>query len=128
MHEEQRVEHIDRLIQGIELMGPGALFERFGAKFLDHHLDANLVHRGLNAQLNPVGASVDSVDDAGELAAKYSIEKNYFQGRWEEPSNDLLHVLRMHPKVKDIYLVSSQSSTGTGSGPPLGHALMRRAP
>lgn len=111
MHEAQRVEHIDRLIQGIGLIGPGALFERFGAKFLDHHLDVDLVHRGLNAQLNPVGGTVDSVDDAGELAAEYSIEKNYFQGRWEKPSNDLLHVLRMHPKVKDIYLVSSQSST-----------------
>lgn len=47
MHEAQRVEHIERLITGIGLIGPGSIFERFGAKFLDHHLDANLVHRGL---------------------------------------------------------------------------------
>lgn len=111
MREAQRVEHIDRLIEGIGLIGPGALFERFGAKFLDRHLDADLVHRGLNAQLNPVGGTVDSVDDTGKLAAEYSIEKSYFQGRWAKPTNDVLHVLRKHPEVKDVYLLSSQIST-----------------
>lgn len=111
MREAQRVEHIDRLIDGIGLIGPGALFERFGAKFLDHHLDAGLVHRGLNAQLNPVGGTVDSVDDTGKLAAEYSIEKNYFQGHWAKPTNDVLHVLRKHPEVEDVYLLSSQIST-----------------
>jgi tetratricopeptide (TPR) repeat protein len=111
MREAQRVEHIGRLIEGIGLIGPGAVFERFGAKFLDHHLDAGLVHRGLNAQLNPVGGTVDSVDDAGRLAAEYSVEKDYFQGKWVKPTNDILHVVRKHPDVKDIYLLSSQSST-----------------
>ncbi|MDW9830302.1 hypothetical protein GOB24_22250 [Sinorhizobium meliloti] len=111
MREAQRVEHINRLIAGIGLIGPGAAFERFGAKFLDHHLDERLVHRGLNAQLNPVGDTVDSVDDAGRVAAEYSIEKDYFQARWTKPTNDLLHVLRNHPNVVDIYLLSSQSST-----------------
>jgi hypothetical protein len=111
MREAQRVEHIGRLIAGIGLIGPGAVFERFGAKFLDHHLDAGLVHRGLNARLNPVGGTVDSADDAGRLAAEYSIEKDYFQGKWAKPTNDILHVVRNHPDVKDIYLLSSQSST-----------------
>jgi len=111
MYEAQRVEHIERLITGIGLIGPGSIFERFGAKFLDHHLDADLVHRGLNAQLNPVGGTVDSVDDAGKLAAEYSIEKDYFQARWAKPTKDVLHVLKLHPGVSDVYLVSSQRST-----------------
>ena len=114
MREAQRVEHIDRLIDGIKLIGPGPMFERFGAKFLDHHLGVELVHRGLNAQLNPVGGTVDSVDDPGRVAGEYSIEKDYFQARWEKPTNDLLHVLRTHPDVKDIYLLSSQLATAAG--------------
>lgn len=114
MREAQRVEHIDRLITGISHIGPGSIFERFGAKFLDHHLDVGLVHRGLNAQLNPVGGAVDSVDDTGRIAAEYSIEKDYFQARWEKPTKDLLHVVRTHPDVKDIYLLSSQLATATG--------------
>lgn len=114
MREAQRVEHIDRLIAGIGRIGPGSMFERFGAKFLDYHLEVGLVHRGLNAQLNPVGGTVDSVDDPGRIAAEYSIEKDYFQARWEKPTNDLLHVVRTHPEVKDIYLLSSQLATAAG--------------
>lgn len=112
MREAERVEHINRLVDGIQIIGPGSMFERFGAKFLDHHLgDVDLIHRGLNAQLNPVGGVVDSVDDAGRIAGEYSIEKDYFQARWAKPTNDLLHVLRTHPDVQDIYLLSSQAST-----------------
>jgi len=114
MHEAQRVEHIERLIAGIGLIGPGPMFERFGAKFLDHHLEAGLVHRGLNAQLNPVGGTVDSVDDSGQIAGEYSIEKDYFQARWEKPTKDLLHVVNTHPDVEDIYLLSSQLATAGG--------------
>jgi tetratricopeptide (TPR) repeat protein len=114
MREAERAEHIHRLIAGIGLIGPGSMFERFGAKFLDHHLEVGLVHRGLNAQLNPVGGTVDSVDDRGWIAGEYSIEKDYFQARWEKPSNDLLHVVRTHPDVKDIYLLSSQLATAAG--------------
>ncbi|MFJ4085393.1 NB-ARC domain-containing protein [Pseudomonas psychrophila] len=111
MREAQRVEHLERLIEGIKIVGGGSVFERFGAKFLDHHLHAGLVHRGLNTQLNPIGGTVDSVDDAGEIAAEYSIDKQYFHGHWNKPSNDLLHVLRKHPNVQNIYLVSSQTAT-----------------
>lgn len=111
MLESERVELINRLIAGIEIIGPGAIFERFGAKFLDHHLGVDLVHRGLNAQLNPVGGTVDSVDDAGLVAAEYSILKDYFQGQWIKPTDDLLHVLHKHPATQDVYLLASQSST-----------------
>lgn len=114
MREAQRVEHIDRLIAGVGLIGPGPMFERFGAKFLDHHLEVGLMHRGLNAQLNPVGGTVDSVDDPGRVAGEYSIEKDYFQARWAKPTNDLLHVVKTHPDVKDIYLLSSQLATAAG--------------
>lgn len=85
MREAQRVEHLERLIKCIKIVGDGSVFERFGAKFLDHHLHAGLIHRGLNTQLNPVGGTVDSVDDAGEIAAEYSIDKQYFHGHWTKP-------------------------------------------
>ena len=114
MREAERAEHIHRLIEGIGVIGPGSMFERFGGKFLDYHLQVGLVHRGLNAQLNPVGGTVDSVDDPGRIAGEYSIEKDYFQARWAKPTNDLLHVVRSHPDVKDIYLLSSQLATAAG--------------
>ncbi len=113
MQEAQRVEHIERLIDGIQRIGPGSSFERFGAKFLNHHLGVELVHRGLNVQLSPVGHTVDSVNDEGSVAAEYSIEKNYFQSKWTKPTDDMLHVLRMHPAVVDIYLLSSQVSSAS---------------
>jgi hypothetical protein len=111
VREVQRAEHIERLIEGIEKIGPGSSFERFGAKFLNHHLDMDLVHRGLNVQQNPVGGTVDSVDDAGVVAAEYSIEKGYFQGAWTKPTKDMLHVLRTHHDIQDIYLLSAQSTS-----------------
>jgi hypothetical protein len=111
MLEAQRAEHIERLIEGIEMIGPGSSFERFGAKFLDHHLELDLVHRGLNVQQNPIGGTVDSVDDASVVAAEYSIEKGYFQGAWAKPTKDMLHVLRTHQDIQDIYLLSSQSTS-----------------
>lgn len=111
MRESLRVDYVTRLIEGIGRIGPGPMFERFGAKFLDHHLDVALVHRGLNAQLSPVGRTIDSYDDAGEVGAEYSIEQDYFQGAMGKASRDLLHVLRKHPQVEDIYLLSSRKAS-----------------
>ena len=108
MREAVRTEHISRLIEGIKLIGPGALFERFGAKFIDHHLEINFNHRGLNVQLNPIGRTIDSYDDARCIGVEYSAQKDYFTGYWDKPTNDLLHAVRTHTDLKDIYLLSSQ--------------------
>lgn len=110
MRESLRADYITRLMDGIGRIGPGPMFERFGAKFLDHHLDAALVHRGLNAQLSPVGHTIDSYDDAGTVGAEYSIDQEYFAGSMSKARDDLLHVLRKHPTVVDIYLLSSRKA------------------
>ncbi|HEV2170033.1 MAG TPA: hypothetical protein VGR40_03745 [Candidatus Binatus sp.] len=86
------------------------MFERFGAKFLDHHLDVTLVHRGLNVQMNPVGRTIDNYDDASRTGAEYSIEQDYFVGQMDKASGDLTHVLEKHPGVVDIYLLSSRKA------------------
>jgi hypothetical protein len=83
MREALRIEHVSRLIDGVKLIGPGPIFERFGAKFVDHHLGVNFNHRGLNVQLNPVGRTIDSYDDAQRTGAEYSAEKDYFTSVWE---------------------------------------------
>ena len=80
MLESLRSDYIARLMEGIARIGPGPMFERFGAKFLDHHLDVTLVHRGLNVELSPVGRTIDSYDDASLTGAEYSIEQGYFAG------------------------------------------------
>ncbi len=110
MRESLRVDYVTRLIEGIGRIGPGSMFERFGAKFLDHHLDVALVHRGLNAQLSPVGHTIDSYDDAGKIGGEYSIEQDYFLGAMGKATSDLLHVLRKHPEVVDVYLLSSRKA------------------
>lgn len=111
MLEALRINHIGRIIDGIANIGPGPMFERFGAKFLDHHLKVKLVHRGLNKQLNPVGGTIDSYDDEQRVAAEYSAEKGYFESWMQKPSSDIVHVLRKHPSAKEIYLVSSQEAS-----------------
>lgn len=114
MREQLRADYITRLISGLSKIGPGSMFERFGAKFLDHHLDVSLIHRGLNVQLNPVGHTIDSYDEAGTTGAEYSIDQAYFTGSMLKASGDLIHVLRKHPQARDIYLLSSQvAPTGT---------------
>lgn len=110
MRESLRADYITRLMDGIGRIGPGPMFERFGAKFLDHHLDVALVHRGLNALLSPVGHTIDSYDDAGRVGAEYSIDQDYFSGSMPKARDDLLHVLRKHPTVADIYLLSSRKA------------------
>ena len=110
MREAIRTEHISRLIDGIALIGPGPLFERFGAKFVDHHVGVNFNHRGLNVQLSPVGRTIDSYDDAQRTGAEYSAEKGYFTGFWQKPTDDLLHAVRTHQDIKDVYLLSSQEA------------------
>lgn len=110
MRESLRADYTARLMDGIGRIGPGPMFERFGAKFLDHHLDVALVHRGLNAQLSPVGHTIDSYDDAGRVGAEYSIDQDYFSGSMPKARDDLLHVLRKHPAVADIYLLSSRKA------------------
>lgn len=120
MRESLRADYVARLMDGIGRIGPGPMFERFGAKILDHHLDVALVHRGLNAQLSPVGHTIDSYDDAGTTGAEYSIDQDYFAGSMPKARDDLLHVLRKHPAVADIYLLSSRKA-GEGVVPVFTH-------
>ncbi len=108
MRESLRAAYIVRLIDDISHIGPGPSFERFGAKFLDHHLGIALIHRGLSPLLSPVGHTIDSYDDAGLTGAEYSIDQDYFTGSMPKTKSDLLHVLRKHPTVVDIFLLSSQ--------------------
>jgi hypothetical protein len=111
MLESLRSEYIARLMEGIAHIGPGQMFERFGAKFLDHHLDVTLVHRGLNVQPSPVGRTIDSYDDASLTGAEYSIAQDYFAAQMDKASGDLIHVLRTHPSVVNIYLLSSRKAS-----------------
>lgn len=103
-----RSQHVERLIEAIRVIAPGATFERFGGHFLNHYLDVALTHRGLNVLGNPVGGAVDSVDESGRHAAEYSIDKTYFDGSMIKATNGALHVVELHPQALHIYLLSSQ--------------------
>jgi hypothetical protein len=108
MIQSLRNNHIERLAEAMRVIGPGATFERFGAVFMDHYLGVPLSHRGLNVLGNPVGGTIDTKDDMGDIAAEYSGDKDYFTGKMDKPTGDLEHVHKLHPKAKDIFLLSSQ--------------------
>lgn len=89
----------------------GPRFEAFGQRFMDFVVKEKLVHRGLNEDGHPVGYTVDSFSDTGKTVAEYSATKDYFSGRLDKPVNDLLHAVRLHGGVEDIYLVASASAS-----------------
>ena len=105
-----RAHHIGRLIEGLRLIAPGAVFERFGGKFLDQYLAVPLTHRGLNVLGHPVGGTVDTVGENGRCAAEYSTEKTYFDGTMAKPTADAEHARALNPNATDIFLLSSQEA------------------
>ncbi|MGA8549420.1 MAG: hypothetical protein WB678_04195 [Stellaceae bacterium] len=105
-----RAHHIGRLIEGLRLIAPGAVFERFGSRFLDHYLAVPLTHRGLNVLGHPVGGTVDTVGENGRCVAEYSTEKTYFDGTMAKPTADAEHARALNPNATDIFLLSSQEA------------------
>jgi len=95
-------------MEAIKLIAPGPRFEQFGGVFLKRYLGVPLNNRGLNVLGNPVGHTVDTVSDLGDIAAEYTIEKNYFQGRMEKAWNDVRHAREAHPDSKHIFLLCTE--------------------
>lgn len=110
MNSYLRTHHIVGLIEGIRVIAPGAAFERFGGRLLEHFLGVPLIHRGLNVLGHPVGGTVDTIDEAGRLAAEYSTQQGYFDGTMRKATADVLHVASLHPQANNIYLLSSQEA------------------
>ncbi len=105
-----RLSRIKRLIENVEVIAPGPRFERFGGIFLDYYLGVPLGHRGLNALGNPVGYTVDTVSDQGDVAAEYTIEKTYFDGPMDKAWGDFEHARAHHPEAKHIFLLCTESA------------------
>jgi tetratricopeptide (TPR) repeat protein len=110
MNETLRTLFVKRLIENIEVIAPGPRFERFGAIFLDYYLGIPLGHRGLNALGNPVGYTVDTVSDQGDVAAEYTIDKKYFDGAMDKAWGDFEHARNHHPKAKHIFLLCTETA------------------
>jgi hypothetical protein len=110
MNETLRTLFVKRLIENIEVIAPGPRFERFGGIFLDYYLGIPLGHRGLNALGNPVGYTVDTVSDRGDVAAEYTIEKTYFDGAMEKAWGDFEHARARHPLAKHVFLVCTETA------------------
>src|SRR5258707_15848006 len=88
----------------------GARFERFGGTFLGHYLAIPLNNRGLNVLGNPVGYTIDTVSDLGDVAAEYTIEKKYFDGRMAKAWGDLRHAREAHPDSQHTFLVCTETA------------------
>jgi hypothetical protein len=109
MNETLRTLFVKRLIENIEVIAPGPRFERFGGIFLEHYLGIPLSHRGLDALGSPVGHTVDTVSDQGDVAAEYTIDKTYFDGAMDKAWSDFEHARACHPKAKHIYLLCTET-------------------
>ncbi|WP_342712630.1 NB-ARC domain-containing protein [Bradyrhizobium sp. B124] len=110
MNETLRNLFVKRLIENIEVIAPGPRFERFGAVFLDYYLQIPLGHRGLNALGSPVGYTVDTVSDQGDIAAEYTIDKTYFEGTMDKAWGDFEHARKKHPNAKHIFLLCTETA------------------
>ena len=99
---------INELLRGIGTIGP--TFEAFSQRFVDHLVDLPMQHRGLNSEGQPVGHTVDSVSEQGEVAAEYSAEQDYFEWPFKKIFKDLRHVRKLHPQAINVLLISSRES------------------
>ena len=89
--------------------------ELFGHGLIEFIEGKRLVHHGLNTNHRPVGYTVDSFSQSGDVIGEYSAEQNYFintAGKDEIPffkkvANDIDHALS-HGNPKKIYLIASQ--------------------
>ena len=105
-----RAHHIGRLIEGLRLIAPGAVFERFGSQ-----IPRPLSRRPANASGaerigTPCRGTVDTVGENGHCVAEYSTEKTYFDGTMAKPTADAEHARALNPNATDIFLLSSQEA------------------
>lgn len=99
---------ISRVMESLEILGPGSAFERFAVLLVEFLRDIQLVHRGLSVNSSPVGGVLDAVTSDGRVVVEASINQSYFSGRMKKPREDLAHVYRLAPHAEDIYLLCSQ--------------------
>jgi hypothetical protein len=110
VNEALRTLFLTRLLEAISVIAPGPRFEQFGGKFLSYLIGIPLNNRGLNVLGNPVGHVVDTVSDLGDIAAEYTIEKRYFDGRMTKAWGDLRHARQAYPDSKEVFLVCTETA------------------
>lgn len=89
--------------------------ELFGHGLIELIEGKRLVHHGLNANYRPVGYTVDTFSQNGDVIGEYSAEKSYFANAAKEGetpvfkkvAKDIDHALS-HSKPQKIYLIASQ--------------------
>lgn len=101
---------VSRLIESIGIVSPGSRFERLGTIFLQHYLGIPLNNRGLNVLGNPVGHSIDTVSDIGDIGAEFTTEKKYFEGRMPKAWQDVRHAREAHPDSRHIFLLCTETA------------------
>ncbi len=92
-----------------------ASLELFGRGVIELIEGRRLVHHGLNADHRPVGYTVDTFSQSGDVIGEYSAEKGYFvnaAGEDETPffkkvAKNIDHALS-YGNPKKIYLIASQ--------------------
>lgn len=97
---------VNELIRGISDIGPQ--FESFGQRVMDYLVDEPLIHRGQNKKDFPVGHTIDTYSQSGEIAAEYSADEKYFDVPLKKLFSDYRHIRSNHPQAKTIYLLSAQ--------------------
>lgn len=89
--------------------------ELFGHALIELIEGKRMVHHGLNANYSPVGYTVDTFSQSGDVIGEYSTEKGYFVNasglgetpRFKKIEKDIDHALS-HGHPKKIYLMTSQ--------------------
>ena len=123
----RRIEFVNRLMSGIQLIGPATQFEPFGGIFMRHWKGVEFISTGINPKNNPITRNADLVSPDGSMAAEFSAEQGYFGGGLIKLRGDLAHSREKHPQATEVYLLSSQlASAGQRQAFPRAASLCKR--
>ena len=117
MHNENiKKRIIKELIEEIVVIGAGE-FEIVGHRVIETLEGQRMIHHGLNKDYRPVGYTVDSFNQAGNIVGAYSVESGYFDDssakgtppKFKKIEKDFNGALKHCSEgIKKLYLFSSQ--------------------
>jgi len=109
MPDQFKIKVIKKLEDDIHVLTGGA-FERFAYAVMPLIHDGEWRARGTTIEGAPRKGTVDTSAAAAEYVTEVSSVLGYYSGKLSKPRKDLKHVLKQHPQVKHIWLLSSRTA------------------
>lgn len=96
------------LITEINGMGESD-FHHVCIEYLSHKHKQRFINSGINKRGRPLGHDLDGISPDSSISGEFSVDQDYFTGKFSKLRGDLEHSLSRNPRPKTIILISSQS-------------------